>query len=146
MIKYLIILLATYVIYYTVNIVYDLFLKKEKTENPDDKEEYSLGDIVTNKIKTVNIDDVEDLKTPASFQQVNIQSNDDNLRPNLEELRERFESENEIDSSANLNKESESKAKSTKDKNNWKELMRLSETMVQVVKNYDGQKVYHSTI
>ena len=89
---------------------------------------------------------MEDLKTPASFQQVNIQSNDDNLRPNLEELRERFESENEIDSSANLNKESESKAKSTKDKNNWKELMRLSETMVQVVKNYDGQKVYHSTI
>ncbi|UWX66200.1 hypothetical protein NZD85_09865 [Empedobacter stercoris] len=146
MIKYLIILLATYVIYYTVNIVYDLFLKKEKTENPDDKEEYSLGDIVTNDIKTVNIDDVEDLKTPASFQQVNIQSNDDNLRPNLEELRERFENENEIDSSANLNKESESKAKSTKDKNNWKELMRLSETMVQVVKNYDGQKVYHSTI
>ena len=31
-------------------------------------------------------------------------------------------------------------------KNYWKELLNLSETTVKMVANYEGQKVYHSTI
>lgn len=36
--------------------------------------------------------------------------------------------------------------KKEKTKSHWKELLNLSETTVQMVANYDGQKVYHSII
>ena len=41
MIKYSLILLAVYFLYYAGNIVYDLFLKKEKTVQTDSVEEFT---------------------------------------------------------------------------------------------------------
>lgn len=44
MIKYSLILLGLYFLYYAGNILYDLFLRKEKIIHVDLTEEFSLGD------------------------------------------------------------------------------------------------------
>ncbi|WP_050022285.1 hypothetical protein [Chryseobacterium sp. P1-3] len=93
-------------------------------------------------------------------------------QPDLEELRERFEAEQDIDdmpapandTTAAPSEESPSvnpsqpqdmpdklvehskQEKAEPKKSHWKELLNLSETTVQMVANYDGQKVYHSVI
>lgn len=149
MIKYSAILLGLYIAYYVGNIVYDLFLKKERTIITDESEEFTLGDLVSENPIQVSIDDVEDIIAPNSFQQKElIPTNEENFRPNLDELRQQFESEQEFDFESSLNAPVQEiiKEKEVEEKNNWKDIMRMSETMVQVVANYDGQKVYHSTI
>ena len=92
-------------------------------------------------------------------------------QPDLEDLRKRFEAEQDIDDmplpakqqrSGSRRKKSADhanpsqpvsnmsirilRAKKEKTKSHWKELLNLSETTVQMVANYDGQKVYHSII
>jgi hypothetical protein len=48
MLKYSFILLVAYFLYYAGNIVYDLFLKKEKIVHTDATEEFSLADFADN--------------------------------------------------------------------------------------------------
>ena len=104
MLKYSLILLGAYFLYYAGNIVYDLFLKKEKTVQTDVAEEYSLGDFAQaeNEEPTlIGIEDVENLKTPKSFlksEPIPIQrQNNFEDNPSLEELRKRFEEEEDLD-------------------------------------------------
>ena len=183
MIKYTLILLAAYFLYYAGNIVYDLFLKKGKLIEIDMTEEFSLGKFAqTDNQPThqVRIEDVENIKMPQSFLMKELhpiqtqKSFEEN--PSLEELRKRFESEQDIDEmipvavqnesvnetekevenpsyngnlpSQNINETNEnSKRKEIINKKNyWKELLNLSETTVKMVANYEGQKVYNSTI
>lgn len=167
MIKYSLILLGIYFLYYGANIVYDLYLKKQKTTESDTTEEFSL-DIAENENSPtqVNIEDVEDLRIPNSYLKEGFQTNNDELqeaRPDLDDLRSRFESEEDLDdehsensivqtteqslSEANNGKTqpevtTNQKEESFSRKNEWKEMLRLSETTVQMVANYDGQKVY----
>ncbi|SHF39947.1 hypothetical protein [Chryseobacterium sp. OV279] len=178
MIKYSLILLAAYFLYYAGNILYDLFLKKEKITHVDLTEEFSLSDFSrTNEHLPIpiGIEDVENVSTPKSFLKKELhfpkQSSTDQ-QPDLEELRRRFEAEQDIgdmpvpvnDTKAAPVEESPSdntshpqdmpgKAeehfngeKTEPKKSHWKELLNLSETTVQMVANYDGQKVYHSII
>jgi len=170
--------------------VYDLYLKKQKTIEADIIEEFSL-DIAENENSPtqVNIEDVEDLKTPNSFLKENFQTNNNLLeegRPDLDGLRSRFEAEEDLDEGHNENhivRTTEQRVSEltsikvqkneavvgTRDqvqeqpsilsehqpqaitdhkeeigsrKNDWKEMLKLSETTVQMVANYDGQKVY----
>lgn len=178
MIKYSLILLAAYFLYYAGNILYDLFLKKEKIIHVDLTEEFSIGDFAQRESKppsTIGIEDVENVNTPKSFLKKELDSQKQSAtdeKPDLEELRKRFEVEQDIDdlpSPVNETKavtieESQSdntshpqdmpgKAeehfngeKTEPKKSHWKELLNLSETTVQMVANYDGQKVYHSII
>ena len=183
MIKYTLILLAAYFLYYAGNIVYDLFLKKGKLIEIDMTEEFSLGKFAqTDNQPThqVRIEDVENIKMPQSFlmkelhpiqTQTSFEEN-----PSLDELRKRFESEQDIDElipdavhneseneaekkvgnpsekdnipnhTANELDENSKTKESDNKKNYWKELLNLSETTVKMVANYEGQKVYHSTI
>ncbi|WP_068596981.1 hypothetical protein [Vaginella massiliensis] len=149
MIKYTAILLGLYVVYYAGNIVYDLFFRKEKKIVTDESEEFTLKDITT-ELSEVYIDDVEEIDTPGEFIQHDFDTveREENDRPDLDQLREKFEREEEFDFENSLNKATQENVvkKVTEEKNNWKDLMKMSETMVQVVKDYDGQKVYHSTI
>ena len=103
MLKYSLILLGAYFLYYAGNIVYDLFLK-EKTVQTDVAEEYSLGDFAQaeNEEPTlIGIEDVENLKTQKSFlksEPIPIQrQNNFEDNPSLEELRKRFEEEEDLD-------------------------------------------------
>ncbi|KUF43681.1 hypothetical protein AS358_03245 [Elizabethkingia anophelis] len=177
MLKYSLILLGAYFLYYAGNIVYDLFLKKEKTVQTDVAEEYSLDDFAQaeNEEPTlIGIEDVENLKTPKSFlksEPIPIQrQNNFEDNPSLEELRKRFEEEEDLDGTSSKQPEtkhhenppqqteiskkpeiiepivSKKKNDAQSKKDQWKEFVNLSETNVKLVDNIEGQKVYHSTI
>lgn len=104
MLKYTLLLLLIYVLYYLGMILYDLFLKKEKTKAEDLPEEYALSGLVISpveNIKSVEIEDVENLKTPESYQKdifrITDQESNEEEPLDLEEIRKRFEAEQDID-------------------------------------------------
>jgi len=195
MIKISLCILTVYLIYYAVNIMYDLFIKKEKENYKVEMEEFSLSEIseqYEDHTKNVGIEEVENINTPKSFSKNQIYSEINEGMgeiQNLEYLRERFESEQDLDEFENLLKnnpvqnENEpfyEKANSTEvyidqkeiqsaengkknpeevyhqqpitvdaaQENNrikeWKSMLNLSETLVQMVANNDGHKIYQS--
>ena len=176
MLKYSLILLGAYLLYYAGNIVYDLFLKKEKTLHTDATEEFSLADFAQSESlppSSIGIEDVENIRTPKSFLKSEIQisqvQNTFEENPDLEELRRRFESEQDIDGFDNddepvknttentevvqsknnenyQNQIQEEQASSIQksNKNKWHQLLNLAETSVQMISHNDGYKIYHS--
>lgn len=104
MLKYSLILIGIYVLYYAGNIIYDLFLKKEKTVVTDESEEFSLISFAKTESppeSRIEIDDVENIRTPKSFQKANAPISIDPStvfeKPDLEEMRRKFEAEEELD-------------------------------------------------
>ena len=176
MLKYSLILLGAYLLYYAGNIVYDLFLKKEKTLHTDATEEFSLADFAQSESlppSSIGIEDVENIRTPKSFLKSEIQisqvQNTFEENPDLEELRRRFESEQDIDGFDNddepvknttentevvqsknnenyQNQIQEEQASSIQksNRNKWHQLLNLAETSVQMISHNDGYKIYHS--
>ncbi|AZA51160.1 hypothetical protein EG346_24635 [Chryseobacterium carnipullorum] len=195
MIKISLTILAVYVLYYAGNIVYDLFLKKEKETYKEETEEFSLSEIseqYEDLTATIGIEDVENLNTPKSFNKNLIHSDyteGNEERQDLEYLRGLFESEQDLDEPDNAPKKDfteienqpdpenaesseayfDQKEKISTEKENqkpnevisenpitvsadqetsrikdWKAMLNLSETLVQMVANYDGYKVYQS--
>ena len=150
MIKFSLLLLTVYVLYYAGNIVYDLFLKKETVVNQEESETFSLSDFTNEKKEATvgGIEDVENLTMPKSFNQKEIipkRSAQDEERPNLEELRQRFESEQDLGDVPQNKPEQKNETPKMKD-SGWDQILNLSETMVQLVANIEGHKVYHSTM
>lgn len=176
MLKYSFILLAVYFLYYAGNVVYDLFLKKEKTVHTDDTEEFSLADFAQSESlppSSVGIEDVENIRTPKSFLKSEIPTaqaqNTFEENPDLEELRRRFESEQDLDGFDQLEepiKNTTENIEAIQSKNNenhqnhiqeeqglsiqksnrnkWHQLLNLAETSVQMISHNDGYKIYHS--
>mgnify|MGYP005613275399 FL=1 len=176
MLKYSLILLGAYLLYYAGNIVYDLFLKKEKTLRTDATEEFSLADFAKSENlppSSIGIEDVENIRTPKSFLKSEIPiskaQNTFEKNPDLEELRRRFESEQDIDGFDNddepvknttenteviqsknnenhQNQIQEEQASSIQksNRNKWHQLLNLAETSVQMISHNDGYKIYHS--
>ena len=176
MLKYSLILLGAYFLYYAGNIVYDLFLKNEKIVHADATEEFSLADFAQSESlppSSIGIEDVENIRTPKSFlkseiptaqAQKTFEENSD-----LEELRRRFESEQDIDGFDQLEEPVKNTTENTEviqSKNNenhqnqiqeepsssiqksnrkkWHQLLNLAETSVQMISHNDGYKIYHS--
>ena len=195
MIKISLSILAVYLMYYAGNILYDLFLKKEKAIHKEETEEFSLSAIseqYEDLTATIGIEDVENLNTPKSFQKNQIHSDfseGKDERQDLEYLRELFESEQDLDEPDNPSKKdyaenenqsysektesneihldqsettatenesqkpieefqqnriSDKKDEKTSKTNDWKKMLNLSETMVQLVANHNGYKTYQS--
>ena len=176
MLKYSFILLAVYFLYYAGNIVYDLFLKKEKTVYTDATEEFSLADFAQSESlppSSIGIEDVENIRTPKSFLKSEIPmsqvQNTFEENPDLEELRIRFESEQDLDGFDNDEEAVKSTTENTEaiqsknnenhqnqiqeeqglsiqksNRNKWHQLLNLAETSVQMISHHDGYKVYHS--
>ena len=176
MLKYSFILLAVYFLYYAGNVVYDLFLKKEKTVHTDDTEEFSLADFAQSESlppSSVGIEDVENIRTPKSFLKSEIPTaqaqNTFEENPDLEELRRRFESEQDLDGFDDVEKpiknvtentesiqsknnenhqnqiqEEQSSSIQKSNRNKWYQLLNLAETSVQMISHNDGYKIYHS--
>ena len=176
MLKYSFILLAVYFLYYAGNIVYDLFLKKEKTLHTDATEEFSLADFAQSESlppSSIGIEDVENIRTPKSFLKSEIQvsqvQNTFEENPDLDELRRRFESEQDLDGFEQLeepiknttenteaiqsknnenhqNQIQEEQASSIQksNRNKWHQLLNLAETSVQMISHNDGYKTYQS--
>jgi hypothetical protein len=127
-------------------------------------------------VTTVGIEDVENLTTPKSFskKEILVKNEFSEERPKMDYWRERFESEESIDlfeskdvdegdlieefeaekDSLKITEENkknyhiEQKLESIKKFNseNWTKILNLSESMVQLVKNVDGHKVYHTSL
>ena len=176
MLKYSFILLAVYFLYYAGNVVYDLFLKKEKTVHTDDTEEFSLADFAQSESlppSSVGIEDVENIRTPKSFLKTEIPTaqvqNTFEENPDLEELRRRFESEQDLDGFDDVEKPIKNVTENTEsiqsknnenhqnqiqeeqglsiqksNRNKWYQLLNLAETSVQMISHNDGYKIYHS--
>ena len=176
MLKYSLILLGAYLLYYAGNIVYDLFLKKEKTLHTDATEEFSLADFAESESlppSSIGIEDVENIRTPKSFLKSEIQvsqvQNTFEENPDLDELRRRFESEQDLDgfdndgeavksttenteaiqSKSNENhqnhiQEEQASSIQKSNRNKWYQLLNLAETSVQMISHNDGYKIYHS--
>ena len=156
MIKFTLTLLAVYILYYGGNILYDLFIKKEKVIVTDEGETFSLEDIAakdSEPISNVGIEDVENINMPNQFQK-NEWSNSNNNNNNdddsshvqdIEELRKRFEAEQEIDDLSTTKNKIETPPVAKK-KSEWKEFLGKAETNVRLVANYEGHKVFHSLI
>lgn len=176
MLKYSLILLAVYFLYYAGNIVYDLFLKKEKLVETDNIEEFSLGDFAHSENHSptpIGIEDVENIRTPKSFlkSEIPIVQTQNTFEENsdLEDLRRRFESEQDLDNFDHLEEPVESATVHTEalpskneethqnnshkesassiqesNKNKWYQLLNLAETSVQMISNNDGYKIYQS--
>ena len=176
MLKYSLILLGAYFLYYAGNIVYDLFLKKEKTLHTDATEEFSLADFAKSENlppSSIGIEDVENIRTPKSFLKSEIQisqvQNTFEENPDLEELRRRFESEQDIDGFDNDDEPVKNVTENTEsiqsknnenhqnqiqeeqglsiqksNRNKWYQLLNLAETSVQMISHNDGYKIYHS--
>lgn len=195
MIKISLCILAVYLMYYAGNIIYDLFLKKERDTYKEQTEEFSLSEIseqYEDLTATIGIEDVENLTTPKSYNKNPIHSDyteGKEERQDLDHLRELFESEQDLDEfenpsmkdftetenqpyseKAELSEESldqnEKLSNETKSQKpdeviqqnpitvkedqeasrikEWKAMLNLSETLVQLVANHDGYKVYQS--
>lgn len=102
MIKIFLTILAVYLLYYAGNIVYDLFLKKDSSQQKEESEEYALTAFTGNNtaIQEVTIDDVEHLNTPGSFstREPFFSTQEEPDEPHdLENWRRKFESEQDID-------------------------------------------------
>ena len=176
MLKYSFILLVVYFLYYAGNIVYDLFLKKEKTVHTDATEEFSLADFAQSESlppSSIGIEDVENIRIPKSFLQSEIPmpqaQNTFEENPDLDELRRRFESEQDLDGFDNDDEPVKNTTENTEviqsknnenyqiqiqeeqassiqksNRNKWHQLLNLAETSVQMISHNDGYKIYHS--
>lgn len=175
MTKFLIILLALYFLYYLGNIVYDLFLKKESTVATEEIDVFSLDFEEQNRvaITTVGIEDVENLNTPKSFNKKEFQIDTEmsEEREDIEVWRQRFESEQNIDSfdsrtlesigddnnldevigaernETDLRDEADSEVNQNLHKLNndrWYQMLNDAETTVQLISNTNGHKVYQA--
>ncbi|CAA7197004.1 hypothetical protein [Chryseobacterium potabilaquae] len=158
MAKFTIIVIGLYIVYYIGNIVYDLFLKKENVSSIEESQVFSISDIAKESqedIQNIEIEDVENLNTPHSFnyQELEYSSQDPTIleeRPDIDVWRKKFEAEESIDSfEIEKNVLSKERAESSEiEKNNfegkWKKMLNLAETNVQVITNIDGYKVYQS--
>lgn len=171
--KFTLIILLVYAGYYLGNIAYDLFVKKQNIAKSDDSEEFSLAEFAEQyreDLKVIQIEDVENLRTPSSFSKKELFSEDGSpgQRYDLEYWRERFEAEENIDSFEPLvvvesktadhadrsasgkqdtempeaEKSSVSSVQANREK--FRNLLNLAETSVQLIAHPDGYKIYQS--
>lgn len=182
MIKIITSIIAIYLLYYAGNVLYDLFLKKDSSKKTDETEEYSLTEFSEedkNEVHRIEIDDVESINTPNSFNKkelfpANEEEQQDESR-NLDYIRKKFESEQDIDDFYNIpeiqEKPNEKEQKETVSLDSqqeeiiqeqekkeipspnhdaihkqFKNFLNLAETSVQVLSERNGYKVYQSMI
>ena len=172
MLKYSLILLGAYLLYYIGNIVYDLFLKKEKDLQTNATEEFSLGEFAKkskDEVQKIGIEDVENLNTPKSFSKrelIPTSPGDSDEIQDVEYWRQKFESEENMDDFDNKEESTENaEALLSKNEeksqnqhheepttspiqklntNKWHQMLNLAETSVQLIANTDGFKTYQS--
>lgn len=177
MTKIIISIIALYLLYYAGNVIYDLFLDKDGSKKQNEPEEYSLkgfAEINKDEIREVGIDDVENINTPNSFSKKELSQVTDeeqNESWDLDQWRQRFESEQDIDSFDSIpeieenNQETqevfipqqdENAQSATKNddllqkhrlyQNQFYQFLSLAETSIQVISDRNGYKVYQSMI
>lgn len=139
-----------YLLYYSGNIIYDLFLKKHPLLEIDAASEtFTLdSDIIANEEPTtsVEIDDVENLVTPSSFNSFHADVEEESAIPtdyDLALLRDKFESGELLDSDFTSDRLDAAQTNIEEDTTlDIQHILNEAESMVKVVDNLDGYKVY----
>jgi hypothetical protein len=171
MAKIILIIFAVYILYYAGNIVYDLFLKKEKALKTDESTEvFSMQQFASEnqpEAVQVGIDDVENMQTPTRFfvkDETEIFQNE--IFQNESEEEEEIpisENENEQDTvdtdlktkfmqslkSLQTEKVREEKREFipvSMNQERWNDFINLAATQVQLAANVGGHKVYKSDL
>ena len=151
--RFFIITFFVYVIYYLAMLIYDVYLRKEKSvPDEEDKQEFSLAEMADNTITNVDFDEVEQMTTSSKIEvnendifssATDSENTDEPSSENLEALKRKFEEEehledNEADNEGGhtevftpINKEEILK----RDNERFKNLLSLAETNVQVIFN-----------
>lgn len=114
------IIVVLYVLYYAGNIIYDLFLKKEKVVEGDDDLEEFHGEVRPEQSEVVQVsqDEVEEMNMPSSYQNnVSVSALDDNqqeqeqewseemLQETTNDLQKRYEEEQRLNNFEGLETE-----------------------------------------
>lgn len=144
-------LILVYLLYYSGNILYDIFIRKPKTPiDEQDKEEFSLGEFVKPKVINVELDDVELMNTNSTMEveeeELFGNSSGENDM-NLDTLKQKFEQEEHLStdtsntSSPTSSKINEEEVKK-KNKQTMREIMRMVQTQVQVVGSIGNEKIF----
>ncbi len=153
--KFITIIFSFYVVYYTANIIYDLFIKQEhkKVEN-DDVDEFSLENVAEEneiEVQRIEIDDVENLLKSA--QEEIEEPKQEDIAPDMDNLKRKFESEQNLEKTQSSpfqepQKDIKEKLKDVRQQNKdrFKQMMKMAETSVQMVGTIEGQKVYQSVM
>ncbi|MGP2571462.1 hypothetical protein ACT4R9_11185 [Ornithobacterium rhinotracheale] len=161
--KFISIVLFVYIIYYAGNIIYDLFLKKEKPkEGEEEVQQFTLGDLAKEtqeEIVNVDIDEAEEINAPKSFitDEPNLFESEEPQRVSLTEMQRKFEEERKLedteDSEPQKNENKEENAGGTSEekqkevlknpKKRFKDFLKEAETKIKMVDNIDGLKVYN---
>ncbi len=152
--QFVLIVLGIYTLYYAGNIIYDLYLKKEKVEEEEEQTINIEGIEVSENIENVGIDDVEEMNTPNEFA-----SDEDYLadfnhnekretNQSIEELQHKYEEERLLDKAANDNtgeKNAEKKNNGLKKINtmDFQNILNSASSKVSVVKDNDGILSYN---
>ena len=151
--RFFIIIFFVYVIYYLAMLIYDVYLRKEKSvPDEEDKQEFSLAEMADNTITNVDFDEVEQMTTSSKIEvnendifssATDSENTDEPSSENLEALKRKFEEEEHLDDNeadneggqtevfTPINKEEILK----RDNERFKNLLSLAETNVQVIFN-----------
>lgn len=151
--RFFIIIFFVYVIYYLAMLIYDVYLRKEKSVlDEEDKQEFSLAEMADNTITNVDFDEVEQMTTSSKIEvnendifssATDSENTDEPSSENLEALKRKFEEEEHLDDNeadneggqtevfTPINKEEILK----RDNERFKNLLSLAETNVQVIFN-----------
>lgn len=173
MLKYSLILLAVYVLYYAGNIIYDLFLTKQNKFQDHISDEFSLSEFARDahhEPRVVSIEDVENLRAPKSFLKSEVfPVTDQNLiksKEDLEKLKNRFDVEHQVEGSVCATdktddeilqnnsenmplidcKTPEAQKELKKQLEQWNHIVSLAQSSIKVHENIEGHKIYHSVI
>jgi len=144
-------LILVYLLYYSGNILYDIFIRKSKTPiDEQDKEEFSLGEFVKPEVINVELDDVELMNTNSTMEveeeELFGNSSGENDM-NLDTLKQKFEQEEHLStdtsntSSPTSYKINEEEVKK-RNKQTMREIMRMVQTQVQVVGSIGNEKIF----
>lgn len=150
---FIIILLIAYVLYYGVNILYDLFFKKEKNINDEDesREEISLEHLSQTQVVNVEIEDVEPLTTPSSMEMDESQIFSNKSDTDMEALQKKYKEEQQQENKKQnipSDKEEPIDVKKIEIENqiNFLNIMKQAETSVQMIVSPNGSKLFKSTL
>ncbi|MRI64243.1 hypothetical protein EDM00_09605 [Ornithobacterium rhinotracheale] len=161
--KFISIVLFVYIIYYAGNIIYDLFLKKDKPrEGEEEVQQFTLGDLAKEtqeEIVNVDIDEAEEINAPESFitDEPNLFESEEPQRVSLSEMQRKFEEESKLEETEsekpqkNENEEENAGGSSNENekevrqnpKKRFKDILKEAETSVRMIDNIDGEKVYN---
>lgn len=100
--RFVLIVLGVYLLYYAVNIIYDLYIKKEKVEDIEEEVITLDGIDMEENISNIEIDDVEEMNMPQNFSNeemydIDEDTDDERTVKDISKLKNKYQEELELD-------------------------------------------------